>query len=219
MNYPNFPPKVSLSLLDISYRLLDMSRLLASSVRSSAHTWTSASRAHAVRHASSGPKSAPRRFISGTILLASGVAFGAYYFDSRSMMHEHIAMPLMRLVDPEQGHRAAVKLLGNRWFRPTDKGVDGPELQAEVSEMSLHPRATLAELSSYADMYELFGLPISNPVGMAAGFDKDGEAIDGLFDLGFGYVEIGSVTPQPQVSDRSVSSAFIGRQLMDILAR
>ena len=33
---------------------------------------------------------------------------------------------------------------------------------------------------------------------MAAGFDKDGEAIDGLFDLGFGYVEIGSVTPEPQ---------------------
>ena len=39
---------------------------------------------------------------------------------------------------------------------------------------------------------------MKNPVGMAAGFDKDGEAIDGLFDLGFGYVEIGSVTPEPQ---------------------
>lgn len=35
---------------------------------------------------------------------------------------------------------------------------------------------------------------------MAAGFDKHGEAIDGLFGLGFGYVEIGSVTPEPQVS-------------------
>jgi hypothetical protein len=41
---------------------------------------------------------------------------------------------------------------------------------------------------------------VDNPVGLAAGFDKDGEAIDGLFDLGFGYVEIGSVTPEPQVS-------------------
>ena len=46
---------------------------------------------------------------------------------------------------------------------------------------------------------KLFGLPLSNPVGIAAGFDKDAEAIDGLFDLGFGYVEIGSVTPEPQV--------------------
>ena len=33
---------------------------------------------------------------------------------------------------------------------------------------------------------------------MAAGFDKDGEAVEGLFSLGFGLVEIGSVTPEPQ---------------------
>jgi dihydroorotate dehydrogenase len=42
-------------------------------------------------------------------------------------------------------------------------------------------------------------MKLKNPVGMAAGLDKDGEAIDGLFDLGFGYVEVGSVTPEPQV--------------------
>lgn len=42
-------------------------------------------------------------------------------------------------------------------------------------------------------------MKLDNPIGIAAGFDKDGEAIDGLFDLGFGYVEIGSVTPEPQV--------------------
>ena len=43
-------------------------------------------------------------------------------------------------------------------------------------------------------------MKLDNPIGIAAGFDKDSEAIDGLFDLGFGYVEIGSVTPEPQVS-------------------
>lgn len=43
-------------------------------------------------------------------------------------------------------------------------------------------------------------MKLSNPVGMAAGLDKDAEAIDGLFDLGFGYVEVGSVTPEPQVA-------------------
>lgn len=48
-------------------------------------------------------------------------------------------------------------------------------------------------------MYKLWGERLSNPVGLAAGFDKDGEAIDGLFDLGFGWVEVGSVTPKPQV--------------------
>lgn len=42
------------------------------------------------------------------------------------------------------------------------------------------------------------GLEFPNPVGLAAGLDKDGEAIDGLFGLGFGAVEIGSLTPRAQ---------------------
>ena len=37
-----------------------------------------------------------------------------------------------------------------------------------------------------------------NPIGVAAGFDKHGEAVDGLFKMGFGFVEVGSVTPEPQ---------------------
>ena len=42
------------------------------------------------------------------------------------------------------------------------------------------------------------GIHLSHPVGLAAGFDKDGEAIPGLHELGFSFVEIGSITPQPQ---------------------
>ena len=42
------------------------------------------------------------------------------------------------------------------------------------------------------------GLDFSNPVGLAAGVDKDGRAIDGFFGLGFGSVEIGTLTPLPQ---------------------
>jgi dihydroorotate dehydrogenase len=42
------------------------------------------------------------------------------------------------------------------------------------------------------------GLEFPNPVGLAAGFDKDGECIGGLFDLGFGFLELGTVTPLPQ---------------------
>lgn len=44
----------------------------------------------------------------------------------------------------------------------------------------------------------MFGRKLSNPIGLAAGFDKHAEAIMGLRDLGFGFVEIGSVTPLPQ---------------------
>lgn len=42
------------------------------------------------------------------------------------------------------------------------------------------------------------GHHLRNPVGIAAGFDKHGEAISGLSNIGFGFVEIGSVTPLPQ---------------------
>jgi dihydroorotate dehydrogenase len=48
-------------------------------------------------------------------------------------------------------------------------------------------------------MAKLWGQHLPNPIGLAAGFDKDGDAIAGLYDLGFGWVEIGSVTPKYQV--------------------
>ncbi|HEY0341860.1 MAG TPA: quinone-dependent dihydroorotate dehydrogenase [Steroidobacteraceae bacterium] len=44
----------------------------------------------------------------------------------------------------------------------------------------------------------LMGLTFSNRIGLAAGFDKNGVAVDGWFSLGFGHVEIGTVTPKPQ---------------------
>lgn len=45
---------------------------------------------------------------------------------------------------------------------------------------------------------EVFGLRFKNPVGLAAGFDKDAKAIDELACLGFGFIEIGTITPKPQ---------------------
>ena len=44
----------------------------------------------------------------------------------------------------------------------------------------------------------VWGRDFANPIGLAAGFDKDAEAVAGAFALGFGFVELGSVTPRPQ---------------------
>ena len=44
----------------------------------------------------------------------------------------------------------------------------------------------------------VLGLEFPNPVGLAAGLDKNGDAIDGFGQLGFGFIEIGTVTPRPQ---------------------
>jgi dihydroorotate dehydrogenase len=46
-----------------------------------------------------------------------------------------------------------------------------------------------------------FGIDFPNPVGLAAGLDKNGEHLDGLAALGFGFVEIGTVTPRPQLGN------------------
>ena len=48
---------------------------------------------------------------------------------------------------------------------------------------------------------KLFGKTVNNPIGLAAGFDKDGRIYPSLFALGFGFVEIGTVTPLPQTGN------------------
>ena len=49
-----------------------------------------------------------------------------------------------------------------------------------------------------AETIEVMGLAFPNRVGLAAGLDKNGECINGLAALGFGFIEIGTVTPRPQ---------------------
>ena len=57
--------------------------------------------------------------------------------------------------------------------------------------------------SAPAKPVQAFGLTFKNPVGIAAGYDKDGVAVRGLAALGFGHVEIGTVTPKPQPGNPS----------------
>ncbi|KAL4115580.1 hypothetical protein PRIC2_013741 [Phytophthora ramorum] len=83
-------------------------------------------------------------------------------------------MPVVRLLDPETAHKVAVQC-ARFGLTPKDP-EDDPEL--------LRVRT--------------LGLQFPNPLGIAAGFDKDAEAMEGMLDMGFGCVEIGSVTPQPQ---------------------
>jgi dihydroorotate dehydrogenase len=87
--------------------------------------------------------------------------------------------PLRRLLfklEPETAHHAA--LLGMRLARGALRPVVGARVPAA-------PRRVM-------------GLDFPNPVGLAAGLDKNGEYIDALASLGFGFLEIGTVTPRPQ---------------------
>ena len=99
-------------------------------------------------------------------------------------MYNSIRPYLFRL-DPEQAHALtlhALRITGN--FAPS--------------------RWIMEQLfKSPPKPVEAFGLTFRNPVGIAAGYDKDGVAIRGLAALGFGHVEIGTVTPRPQPGNPS----------------
>lgn len=99
-------------------------------------------------------------------------------------MYKTIRSLLFRL-DPEQAHALtlhALRMTGSfaplRWF---------------IAQLFKAP----------SNPVEAFGLTFKNPVGLAAGYDKDGIAIRGLSTLGFGHIEIGTVTPRPQPGNPS----------------
>jgi dihydroorotate dehydrogenase len=60
---------------------------------------------------------------------------------------------------------------------------------------------------------EVFGLKFKNPVGLAAGFDKNAELISEMANLGFGFVEVGTVTPLPQPGNLISRGCFACRQM------
>ncbi|XP_050219031.1 dihydroorotate dehydrogenase (quinone), mitochondrial isoform X2 [Mercurialis annua] len=82
--------------------------------------------------------------------------------------------PFFALLDAEDAHKLAVSAAARGWV-PREKRPDPSILELEV-----------------------WGRKFSNPLGLAAGFDKNAEAVEGLLGMGFGFVEVGSVTPVPQ---------------------
>ena len=86
---------------------------------------------------------------------------------------DRLARPLLRAFDPEDAHRLVIKAL-----------TFAPRRAPQPDDSRLAVRA--------------FGLNFPNPVGLAPGFDKHGEVPDALLALGFGFVEIGTLTPLPQ---------------------
>lgn len=83
-------------------------------------------------------------------------------------------------------------------FRPALFQLDAETAHGvAVKSLKLMPRMPLARPKP-GMACEVAGLTFPNPVGMAAGFDKDGEIPDALLGLGFGFAEVGSITPLPQ---------------------
>jgi dihydroorotate dehydrogenase len=89
----------------------------------------------------------------------------------------HASIPLLSRLDPELAHDLG--LVGARWLRP------------------LWPALMLPSAASV----RCFGLTFAHPLGLAAGFDKNGDYLDALGAMGFSHVELGTVTPRPQAGN------------------
>lgn len=89
---------------------------------------------------------------------------------------DRLSRPLIRALDPEDAHLLAIKALR---FMPL------PRAPADPKELAVRA----------------FGLNFPNPVGLAAGFDKNAQVPDALLRLGFGFIEVGTITPRPQAGN------------------
>jgi dihydroorotate dehydrogenase (fumarate)/dihydroorotate dehydrogenase len=93
-------------------------------------------------------------------------------------LYSRLVRPLVFQLDPERAHRLAIGAASRaRWALPAVRALcvtSDPRLEIDVA-----------------------GLRFANPIGLAAGFDKSGTAIEGLAALGFGAVEIGSISVDP----------------------
>jgi len=87
------------------------------------------------------------------------------------------AQASLLFLDPETAHEASLRAL----------------------EAGVYPRQAKPEDQRLAQT--LFGLPFPNPVGVAAGYDKDARVYNALFGIGFGFAEAGTITPKPQAGN------------------
>ncbi|CAK6973387.1 dihydroorotate dehydrogenase (quinone)%2C mitochondrial [Scomber scombrus] len=115
-------------------------------------------------------KDAVKVISSGSLLFAS---YLTVIGDERFYANQ--LMPLLqKIVGAETAHVLAVKMIG-LGLVPMNRYQDPASLEVKA-----------------------LGLKFKNPIGIAAGFDKHGEAVDGLYKVGFGFVEVGTITPKPQ---------------------
>ncbi len=92
----------------------------------------------------------------------------------RNALVANLSRDALLAMEPETAHRATISAL-KLGLAPKPDYADAPQLKTSLA-----------------------GLELSNPIGMAAGFDKNAEVTESLGEMGFGFVEAGTITPKPQ---------------------
>lgn len=97
-------------------------------------------------------------------------------------MYKQLVRPLLFKMDPEKVHHLTFSMLRKVFKLPFVAGIVRKKFMVEDPKLER----------------EVFGLKFKNPVGLAAGFDKDAKLYRELSNFGFGFIEIGTLTPKPQ---------------------
>lgn len=100
-------------------------------------------------------------------------------------MYKSIIRPILFRYDPEKVHHFTFNFIRKIHKIPGAPALIRRLYSVEDSQLEI----------------KLFGLDFKNPVGLAAGFDKDGKLFDELSNFGFGFIEVGTVTPKPQAGN------------------
>ena len=163
---------------------LMITRLGLAPIRAVARTSLPASspRVYVLHRAASTSAQQPARSLGRTtayasLFLVSTGLLAVYYFDCRAALHKYVVTPVIRhTLDAEAGHKLAVRVLSSG-LAPRDPVADDEILKVEVRAyiviffyQPFDSRAT-----------QLWDEELANPVGLAAGFDKHAEAIDGSY--------------------------------------
>ncbi|HSP40391.1 MAG TPA: hypothetical protein VLN46_03085, partial [Gillisia sp.] len=97
-------------------------------------------------------------------------------------MYKSLIRPLLFKFDPEKVHHFTFKSLRSLFKIPVISALVRKKYHVKDDRLER----------------EVFGIKFKNPVGLAAGFDKNAQLFKELDSLGFGFIEIGTVTPKPQ---------------------
>jgi len=108
--------------------------------------------------------------------LGGGLAVTGVYLSDEPpySVVSRVSIPLLHLLDPETSHNLVIAA-AKSGLVPRDGSPYSPSLETKV-----------------------WGKAFTNPIGLAAGFDKNAETMESMLGIGFGFVEVGSITPEPQ---------------------
>ena len=195
---PPPPPRANANTGFAASSATSTSKTTASPIASSSSIGSSSISSSSSSSSNQSPSSSLLKTIGALSFFAS-VGYGSLRYadsplasDVEFKTFEFFAPIFSRLMDAESAHNLGVTLFANGLYPIERRERDNDRNNGNMEYREMR------EMLRVTNVFNNANLSFPNPIGLAAGFDKDAKTIQGMRAIGFGFVEIGSVTPQPQ---------------------